>query len=223
MHKKSAFTLIELLVVIAILGILVAILMPVSLKAIEMSRRASCANNLKSIGAAFTAYASDHKGEMPHYNPLPASNGAFSEVPDFSAIVITQTYPDYVSDLRLWICPSDKKDGEGGSFPVQAATDIGTFKSQRGNCSYMYISGYHLVRTQESPPVSPMLCDESNDREFGPATPGDMPDLTAEDNHGENIRNVLFLDGHVVSFKDANAANAIFDNLQNTDVICSVE
>ena len=188
-----------------------------------MARRSSCANNLKSIGVAFTTYATDHKGEMPHDAPLPPADGNFAETPDFTAIVVKVYTNNYIRDLRLWICPSDKKDGEGGAFPVQAATDIGTFKSQRGNCSYMYISGYHLVRTQESPPVSPMLCDESNDREFGPATPGDMPDLTAEDNHGENIRNVLFLDGHVVSFKDANAANAIFDNLQNTDVICSVD
>ncbi len=221
MHKKSAFTLIELLVVIAILGILIAILMPVSLKAIEMARRASCANNLKSIGAAFTSYASDHKGEMPHYNPLPPSNGSFSEIPDFSAIIITKTYPDYVPDLRLWICPSDKIDNNGG--PVTPAQNIETFKSQEGNCSYMYVSGYHLMRSQESPAVAPLLCDESNESEFGPATPGNMPDIGPDDNHGDSIRNVLFLDGHVVTLKDPNAANAIFDNLQNTDVICSVD
>ena len=48
MKTKKAFTLIELLVTIAILAILIAILIPVALKGIEMAQRASCANNLKS-------------------------------------------------------------------------------------------------------------------------------------------------------------------------------
>ncbi len=220
MRAKSAFTLIELLVVIAIIAILTSILLPVSLKAIEMARRSNCANNLKSIGVAFTTYASDHQGEMPHHRPLPAANGSFSETPDFSAIAIKVYTNGYVTDLRLWVCPSDKVDG---SSPVSFASDIANFRSQQGNCSYMYISGYHLMRTAETPALSPLLCDEANEREYGPATPGDMPDLSAEDNHGANIRNVLFLDGHVVSFKNANAANAIFDNLKNPQVICSVD
>ena len=41
MHKKSAFTLIELLVVIAIIAMLMAIIVPVSIKGIEMARRSS--------------------------------------------------------------------------------------------------------------------------------------------------------------------------------------
>ena len=220
MRAKSAFTLIELLVVIAIIAILSAILVPVSFKAIEMARRSNCANNLKSIGVAFTTYASDHQGEMPHDRPLPAANATFSETPDFSAIAIMVYTNGYVTDLRLWVCPSDKIDG---SASVSAATDIASFRSQQGNCSYMYISGYHLMRTSESPALSPLLCDEANAREYGPATPGRMPKIDATDNHGANIRNVLFLDGHVVSFRDANAANAIFDNLKNPQVICSVD
>ncbi len=220
MHKKSAFTLIEMLVVITILAILMAILVPASSKGLEMARRSSCANNLKSIGAAFAAYAAEHQGEMPHYRDLPPANGSFSEVPDFSAIV-TKVYTNgYITDLRVWICPSDKIDG---SSPVSAASSIGSFRSQSGNCSYMYISGYHLTRTTETPAVAPLLCDEANAREYGPATPGAMPDIGPDDNHGASIRNVLFLDGHVVTFKDANAANSIFDNLKNTSVICSVD
>ena len=218
MSKKTAFTLIELLVVIAIIAMLVAILLPVSLKAIEMARRSSCANNLKSIGVAFTTYATDHKGDMPHYKSPLGLN--FVEDPKFTRIAIPLATNGYVEDLRLWVCPSDKVDG---SSPVSAATDISTFRSQQGNCSYMYISGYHLIRTQESPPTSPVLCDESNQRDFGAATPGNMPKIGPEDNHGDSIRNVLFLDGHVVTLKDANAANAIFDNLVNPKVLCSVD
>ena len=221
MHKKNAFTLIELLVVIAILGILVAILLPASMKGIEMARRANCANNLKTIGVAFIAYAAEFQGEMPHYAPLPPATGSFSEVPDLSAIAVKVYTNGFVTDLRLWVCASDKMDGTG--FAVAPAKDIASFKSKEGNCSYMYISGYHLTRTTESPAVAPMLCDESNQSEYGPATPGNMPQIGPEDNHGASIRNVLFLDGHLVTFKDADAANAIFDNLKNPSVICSVD
>lgn len=220
MSKKSAFTLIELLVVVAIIGILVSILIPVSMKAIEMARRSSCANNLKSIGVAFATYATDHQGALPHHKDLPPANGSFSETPDFTAIAVKVYTNGYVTDLRRWVCPSDKLDGNS---PVSVARDIASFQSQAGNCSYMYVSGYHLMRTLETPALAPMLCDESNSREYGPATPGNMPRINENDNHGADVRNVLFLDGHVVTFKDADAANAIFDNLKNPSVICSVD
>ena len=220
MKTKPAFTLIELLVVIAIIAMLVAILLPMSLKAIEMARRSSCANNLKSIGIAFNTYAADHKGEMPHFRDLPPADGSFAEIEEFTPIAVKVYTNGYVTDLRLWVCPSDKLDGTSSVSP---AKDIASFQSQAGSCSYMYISGYHMTRTPEIPALAPMLCDESNKREYGPATPGRMPKIDKDDNHGANVRNVLFLDGHVVTFKDADAANAIFDNLKNTDVICSVD
>ena len=131
----------------------------------------------------------------------------------------------YVTDLRLWVCPSDKIDFNGKAVTVAKADSItnNTFNSV-GNCSYMYISGFNLIRTSEQPVVSPMFCDESNDREWGPvgASYG-MPTLKAEDNHGANTRNVLFLDGHVVTINDANVANGIFSNLVAATSICSVD
>jgi prepilin-type processing-associated H-X9-DG protein len=160
-------------------------------------------------------------GRDAPYPPPPSCQWGFSEVPDFSAIAVKVYTNGFVTDLRLWVCPSDKTDGNNTG--VSVARDIGSFRSQFGNCSYMYISGYHLMRTTETPAVAPMLCDESNAREYGPATPGSMPVIGPDDNHGASIRNVLFLDGHVVSLKNADAANAIFNNLKNSAVICSVD
>lgn len=76
MKSKSAFTLIELLVVIAILGMLAGILIPASMKALEMAKRSHCANNLKSLGVAFLSYAADKNdpdgvGALPHHKRLP--------------------------------------------------------------------------------------------------------------------------------------------------------
>ena len=226
MRPKTGFTLIELLVVIAILAIMISILIPAALKGIEMANRSKCANNLKSLGVAFSSYASDNQGEFPHCNPLPSASGTFTEVSQFTKIVTNVCARGYVEDLHLWVCPSDKQDYSGKAVTVAASGTItsnqNTFNSI-GNCSYMYISGYNLIRTVESPPLAPLLCDEANDREYGPANAGNMPDITAADNHGASIRNVVFLDGHVVTFKDANAANAIFDNLKNSACICSVD
>ena len=217
---RAGFTLIELLVVIAIIAILMGILLPVSMKAVEMSRRASCANNLKALGSAMLSYAAENKGWLPYGNDTePAA--PFKEDEKHLKRQVTKLYDSgHVTDLRLWICPSDREDF--GGKPVSVATDITTFNSV-GNCSYLYISGYNLIRTLETPGLAPLLCDEAQEREFGPANAGDMPDLEDNANHGANIRNVLFLDGRVVTYKDANASNLIFDNLKYPEAICSVD
>ena len=218
MQKKSAFTLIELLVVIAILAILVSILLPASLKGIEMANRSKCANNLKSIGVAFVSYAADHKGDMPHYKTPLGVN--FVEDERFTRIVIPLATNKYVEDLRLWVCPSDKID-QGNA--VAPAKDLASFNSDKGSCSYLYISGYNLISTPETPALVPLLCDEANGPEQGNLNAAKMPTIGPDDNHGASIRNVLFLDGHVVTLRDPDAANAIFNNFKDPRYICSVD
>ena len=218
MNNKSAFTLIELLVVIAIIAMLMAIIVPVSMKGIEMARRSACANNLKSLGIAFTAYAADHKGDMPHYNTPLGLN--FVEDEKLTRIVVMLYTNNYVTDLRLWVCPSDKIDN---GYPVAPAKDLASFDSDKGSCSYLYISGYNLISTPETPALVPLLCDEANELEQGNLSDGKMPPIGPDDNHGADIRNVLYLDGHVVTLKDADAANTIFDNFKDPRYICSVD
>lgn len=224
MHKTSAFTLIELLVVIAIIAMLVGILVPASMKGLEMANRSKCANNLKSIGVACSSYATDNKGWYPYGNVTEPACPFAEEDKNLRKQVAKLYNGGYLTDLRAWVCPSDKMDFGGKAVKAAAAESIAnnTFNSI-GNCSYMYISGYNLIRTPESPALAPVFCDEANAREYGPATPGNMPKIGPDDNHGASIRNVLFMDGHVATFKDADASNAIFDNLKNTDCICSVD
>ena len=224
MKSNSAFTLIELLVVIAIIAMLSAIIIPASMKGIEMARRSACANNLKALGSAMLAYASENQGWLPYGNDEEPSR-PFSEDEKNLRPQVTKLYEGgFVTDLRLWVCPSDKKDFGDKPVTIASSESIAnqSFTSV-GNCSYMYISGYNLIRTPETPALAPVLCDEAQEREFGPANAGDMPDLEEDANHGANVRNVLFLDGHVITFKDADAANLIFENLQYPEDICSVD
>ena len=56
-HRSLGFTLIELLVVVSILGLLAALIYPVFTTVRENGRRATCASNLRQIGAAAPLYA----------------------------------------------------------------------------------------------------------------------------------------------------------------------
>ncbi len=78
MHKDRrlfGFTLIELLVVIAIVAILAAILFPVFAQAREKARQTHCLSNLRQLGTAFRAYASDYDERMP--GPAPGDSNTY--------------------------------------------------------------------------------------------------------------------------------------------------
>lgn len=216
-RARAGFTLIELLVVIAIIGILAALLFPALSSTLERGRRAACRSNLRQLNIGFTTYAVDNNGWYPGCSTTKppwddVADGAMNEQRGKSrTLARTMNDAGLIKDTRIWICPSDKKDNSGGVTPVRPADNFDVFNGV-GNCSYMYIVGYN-DRDFPRPSLYPVLTDESNDPENGAVTPGQMPVITADDNHGASFRNVVFLDGHVEAFEDPDAANAIFDAL----------
>jgi prepilin-type N-terminal cleavage/methylation domain-containing protein/prepilin-type processing-associated H-X9-DG protein len=241
---RTAFTLIELLVVVAIAGLLLALLFPSMTRALEQSRRSACRSNLRDLGVSLKMFATDHNG----WYVLADTNTLASGAPRYSYNngnpYLSGEYPftrhgrklytnNYVASGRVFVCPSDKFEFRGSTstrVDVKPARDGDTFATpgpnafnSNGNCSYMYIAGYGIT-SQEDPSRAGVLLDESNEQERGDRSPGQMPDIKKDDNHGANYRNVLYFDGHVVSLEGDDVANTnLFGHLINTDILNSVD
>ena len=140
-RKRSGFTLIELLVVILILAILMAIALPLYLRAVRDSERQTCRSNMQTIADACQAYKVRNPVHL--YPGDPGSGGG-----DLDLALLVNPSPSSIgetADLQaLPRCPSDADIGTADYVGVQNADgtitiscacddgDIATFHNEPG-------------------------------------------------------------------------------------------
>ncbi|MEM1355488.1 MAG: prepilin-type N-terminal cleavage/methylation domain-containing protein [Planctomycetota bacterium] len=213
---RRAFTLIELLVVISIIALLIAILLPALGAARDSAKRAQCSSNCRQVGAANTAWATDHRGSLVPAQPAIQGSGVITiwntshtDLPVFGRYRGEGVLADqgYFSPEALY-CPSNTFDVKYGAQSAQYPLVGGWFEDPNSLPAGMVSIETHYIYRSTIP------AGQANT--WRPATLEDPPDWAVYadffsnhisgrgvDSHHETGYNVLYLDGHVSFNQDS--------------------
>lgn len=90
-RSRTALSLVELLIVIAIIAILASLLLPAVATARSQAWTAACLSNLRQVGMAHIAFATDHHDQIP--------------APTYYTQPEPQVFKDYVpTSNKTWSC-----------------------------------------------------------------------------------------------------------------------
>ena len=200
---RGAFTLVELLVVVAVIALLSALAFSALRSAIETSRRATCAGNLKTLATGVLGYAGENNGGLPytHGNTVDISDGPasapwFWAAGDYIGSKYTRAQEINWSKQKTFrglpssfYCPSAKRETNN---PAPYDVSYGINAILAGNSG-----GGPQTRLSSVPRASGMilLADSMSYSEKGSHAWSVRP-TTVSERHG-TVANVAWLDGHV--------------------------
>jgi prepilin-type N-terminal cleavage/methylation domain-containing protein len=240
--RKAGFTLIELLVVIAIIALLMAILLPSLSRARESAKRIVCSGQVKQVGVAVLAYASDYVNRMPTYNSNRAKKPyelvhSYALYRDDFADEMGRLLPmklallyegGFITEPKVFYCPSNvdplyKYESyclprPWGSLPQQFNAMHGTGHNQWVRMGYTYLPTDPRSATDATgTPIESARNVDSLDSHIPYMT--DLIRHITQISHtrqGNHAVNALFKDGHVALCNDTRVFdNPVWDQMEN--------
>ena len=191
------FTLVEVLVVIAIAALLVMLAYPFLRKAMDTGKNAKCQANLRALGAACLAYAADNDGYLPANGPLSDGSDPTRHVTAWVGYNNQMTAYGLKWPNKTTLCPSEDQAfclaaGRRVSYAIPGPLSPG---SRWCGATWPNSGPFPRINTLEYP-SKVILLWEYFGRHYG-----DPPGMTTTGGKAGPTHNVVFLDGHVGTFK----------------------
>jgi prepilin-type N-terminal cleavage/methylation domain-containing protein/prepilin-type processing-associated H-X9-DG protein len=217
-RSTLGFTLVELLTVIAIIGVLAGILLPSLSAAREKAKRITCANNLRQIGIAIMAFATDND----NHTPSAMKNG--DNIPGWD----NGTTPWYTAltngyaTAKSFQCPDDRvlrPSGTARSYAIfvgreNSAPSVNYWiAGSRLTCPYLTNTSVAIVGELYSLAVVPTMETPANIYIQSPSSSDTyLPSSMHVRSVASSAGNILFLDGHVEWVEGLRDSWAVGDN-----------
>ncbi|MFA5864739.1 MAG: type II secretion system protein [Phycisphaerae bacterium] len=200
----KGFTLIELLVVVAIISLLVGILLPAFTKARARAVKAACSMNLRQIGAAISMYQQACADRFPAARYMPWPFVSMDTDPS-----LPEALREYMGqDNKVFHCPGDHDAVYQRCLTYEQQWNAGNPSQPLiypAGSSYNYnnrLSGRtsdDIFRSRRMSAINPSEMPASYDCDGSTLTLLNNETIDAPSFH--DLRNLLFLDGHVGNYE----------------------